>query len=755
MNRITYNGKNYDDTAAGTDMLLSASCYIANSIVADQLSADTLTAEVIDYDLQERLLAAGGMLLECGGRLLTCARSNVGMDIYQYAAPVWFYHNNTLIGKFYLESITRTGKYTYQLECISAVGLLTTDNHYGGIYTGQAMAEVVSDIIGGLVPYTIDSELGATEIYGWLPKATRRDNLRDVLFNVGGQIQKDVAGQLNIVPVDISPPYSVSVDEMYLGGSVTNGTPATQAVITEHNYAARATDEETNLYDGEALGDEITTPGGLTVTGSIIDFDEPMHDLSVEGAEILESGVNYAVLSSSAAATLTGKKYTHTTRSIVRNSTAKSNAPNVVSVPSCYLVNIRNSANVANRVIAYYGYAKTVDADLVLTNQKPGDYISFTDPYGDSRIGFIQSLDVTVSAILKARASIVCGYTPPAIEKQYLHYQFFFSNDVWIAPAAGTKIVRYVLIGGGPGGPSGVQGGSSELGKSWSRGPYTTTSSTGNRNIYYNGVGPGKGGQGGAGSAGASGANVYAGSTVVTPGQSYSIIIGAGGKGGVCSGETATPGTAGGASMFGSLSSDSGKPITNGYLEEITGETYAGAGESGASGGDGVSGALETYRDTFWDDTAYKNAYTIPDGVTYAGSTYAPGQAQGDSIYNTQSYGDVNSTSGKCYYEYMYGLGGGAAVGATGPSSTNSDGATGATPPARVAQTKAGYGGHGGHGGGGAGGCGAKGLSVQIISTKTPTIVAPTSSITDGGLGGTGGDGAPGAVFLYWYSNEP
>lgn len=750
INKIVYSGKNFE-------RIRSLRVNQSESLSLSSLPVDTLKAVVVDERRTDRLLATGGYPLSQGGYLMSTKFSSKGLDEYQYGEPVQYFHNDILRGLFYVESIVKQGKIDWCFNCISDIGLLISSYHYGGVYNGVKAKDLISEIIHGIIPYSLDSTLMEAEIHGWLPKGTRRENLRDVLFAIGGTVQRATNGTLMIVPFVEPDPYEVGIGTFYKdGGSVNNGTPATQAVIIEHAFAIRDTDELVTLYDGEAQGDNIVTPEGKSVFGVIIDFSEPMHDLSLTGADLIESGVNYAVVSSTAYALLTGKKYTHTTRSLIKNSTAKSMVPNVVTVGTCYLISSRNSVNVAERVMAFYGYAKQVTTDLTLTDQKPGDFVFFTDPYGDKRTGFISNLETTASGVLKSRASIISNYDPPYNRIQYLHYKLFFADDTWVVPDEVTS-VRVVLIGGGPGGPSGVQGGQNSRGQSYSVGPHITsgsgTTQYASTERWY---GPGAGGKGGVGSPGSEGGKVYSVTIPVTPGQSFAIVIGTGGEGGICIGEGAVAGAPGSPSKFGSLSSDSGQSIPNGYLEEITQETYAGSGEAGIAGGDGVHGETEAYQDSFWGDTGYRWIYTDATGVVFGGVTY-PSGLEKETVQNSYSEsGTANSPSGERQYYTAKGLGGGAAAGVAGPNATDTNGAPGAQPIDRPAQTRAGYGGHGGHGGGGAGGPGAKGHGLRINTQYSATVTTPSvQNLTNGGLGGKGGKGGPGAVFLYWYSYEP
>ena len=678
MNRLIYNGKTYDDENDGGDKLLSANCYIGDSLTADELPVDTLTAVVRDYDLETRLLAAQGTLVTAGGMLLVAKRDRYGLLRYDYGSEILYYHGDALIGKFYLESIKRRGKNEYQLNCISGVGLLLTDYHYGGVYTGQSMAEVVADIIHGIVPYTLDAELGATPLYGWLPKATRRDNLRDVLFAMGGQIRKDTAGQINIFPMSDGTPYEITPDEMYIGGSVTGGNPASAIQITEHAYIALPTDDPVTLFDGEAAADTIVTPNGRTVAGVLVEFGEPVHDLTATNTTILESGANYAVLSQSPAATLVGLRYTHTERIISRrNNTAAS--PNVVPSSACKLVNLLNAENVADRVMAYYGAAKSIEADLVVTGQKPGDAVTFTDPFGDATQGYIQSLDITMSHILKARATLVAGYIPTASGNYYQHVAIITADQTFTVPAECRGKIRAVLIGGGDGGLMGENG---------SDGGATTTDF-------------GEPGEGGAPGTPGSGGNIFVITLAVSVGQTFSAKLGQAGIGQT----TESDATKGGATTFGPYSSASGLPSEDGYVDLINRTVYGALGRAGIPGGKGSSSAGEG-----------------PD-VEYKGVTYHPG-SQG-----------ANSTSGSG----IGGYGGGAAAGADGGDGTNGgkdhggSGGAGADAVPPDAETVPGKGGPGGNGGGGGG---AAGYPCDFkYGSHSP---GPGGLASDGGAGAKG-----------------
>ena len=83
-------------------------------------------------------------------------------------------------GKFYVESVRRTGANAYQIQTVSAIGVLNNMYHVGGLFTGTTFGAFLahiprSDIHGTgnpVIPYDIDDDV-ANFLSGWLPYATK------------------------------------------------------------------------------------------------------------------------------------------------------------------------------------------------------------------------------------------------------------------------------------------------------------------------------------------------------------------------------------------------------------------------------------------------------------------------------------------------------------------------------------------------------------------------------------------------------
>ena len=251
---------------------------------------------------------------------------------------VEYFRSGSRIGVYYLQSVTRVGPKLYTLSALSAVGLLIVRPHRGGIYTGQTVAEVVAEICGD-IPVLIETVYRGIKLYGWLPIASARDSLVQVLFAIGAWLHTDENGTLRVQKLwdgtaSIIGPGSVhaaNIQVKYLD-------PVSAVAVTEHQYIAGT--EDVTLFEGTAQ------------QGDVIEFDEPAHTLTAEGFAILESGANYAVLSAGTGK-LTGKSYVHNRRVVTRTVT-EGVAENVEPITDATLVSLVNSSAVAQRMAAYY-----------------------------------------------------------------------------------------------------------------------------------------------------------------------------------------------------------------------------------------------------------------------------------------------------------------------------------------------------------------------------------------------------------------
>lgn len=688
LHKIVYGERIFTDNS-----IESGNIYRTGSLLSSSLSSNTFTVVVRSEDTG----------------LIDFVRNSI----------LRYYYKDSLVCLVYIQTIDRIGPDRYKIFGTSAVGLLIEQQHMGGIYTGQTASEVISSICDS-IPFTIKSNLSDVKLYGWLPIASSRDNLSQVLFAIGAALKTDYDGILHIEGLWDGISRQIPKNYMYLDSTVKYDSKVTQVIVTEHQYIPWT--EEKQLFEGTAQ------------QGDIITFDGPMHSLAADGFTILGSGANWAKVSAGSGV-LTGKSYLHNTRQLTKD-VFQARDPNVKTVKDATLVSLVNSKACVQRLADYYKCQERVNASVVYHGELPGDRMAIYHPF--DKIGVdacLESSDITLSGTLKAQEKSLVGFVPNQIlDYNYInHVQIISSSGTFYFPE-GAINKRAVLIGGGSGGTGGKNGRNGTNGQGCSgRGPGDFGAN------WYNG-GAGSPGAGGEGGPGGNGGNVY--QTPFLPDEVYSITvsIGEGGAGGASS---ETVGSNGNNTVITSgdltYSSGMGSPIPSGFLELITGKIYAKTGNTGLAGAAGGEGAEDT-------NTSTMNTNLIGKSGEDAGTN--KGGPGGSSV-------KINGPVSSSWYAWTRGCGGGGASynanglsGTTTSSSTKGGtGATGTTP------TDAENYGDGGNGGNGGGGGGAGGGSMILVNSGY-SASASGGSGGEGGAGGPGGKGAPGCVIVYYGIQE-
>jgi hypothetical protein len=181
-------------------------------LLEDELSIDTMTVKV-RYE-----------------------RATPSLISFTYGSEVEYYKDDKLYARYYLKDVERNSKYEYTFSLQSAIGLLDDTNHYGGIYSGQTASNIIKDIIGGKITYTEHNIFSKIKVYGWLPVATRRDNLKQLLFAVGGCVKKK-DGIINFTTLTVDTPTGIPANRVYDSGKITYNAPASRIEVIEHQFS--------------------------------------------------------------------------------------------------------------------------------------------------------------------------------------------------------------------------------------------------------------------------------------------------------------------------------------------------------------------------------------------------------------------------------------------------------------------------------------------------------------------------------------
>lgn len=92
-------------------------------VIGDELSSDTIEVNVFYDD-------ADGVLFS-----------------QEYGTAIFYYSNNYLVGKYYINQIERIGLKRYRIRGTSLIGLIEKEEFYGGMYNGETFKSVVQDVL--------------------------------------------------------------------------------------------------------------------------------------------------------------------------------------------------------------------------------------------------------------------------------------------------------------------------------------------------------------------------------------------------------------------------------------------------------------------------------------------------------------------------------------------------------------------------------------------------------------------------------
>lgn len=693
--------------------MMFAKIHLAESMVGDQLSYDTASfgvTLVTGEGWSGFITTDAGELYTAGEQFLVLADEMMDVPAYPYGYQA-VYDDGTSHFVFYVQRITRTGKRDYQIDCISAVGLLSTMQYDGGLWLYTAPTTVqalLNDILSGSgVSFSYDQTYANQRVSGWLPISTKREAIQQVLFATGLNLIRQHDGTSYVTGLDASTSTQIPDNRVYYGGKVTGKQSVSKVVVVEHDYVYSTETEE--IFSGD-----------ITDANTKIIFQKPYHDVTaVDGNNnpvTITAYTNYCIVANVVNdVTITGQMYIDNATEI--NIDLNHDTDKVARVDKATLVNIMNAEGVANRIAQFYSSAVTVESAVVYEGDElPGDNVTMKNTWDETVVGLISQMDIVASAVNKANLKVITDYVPGGAGNLWEHAVVLDSNQTWEVPAANTSgKIKVICIGGGNAGQNGYPGEDgkvqtlAEFNQLAPQYAFETDPDWHPGAPHYGGfsfpAGVGEGGDGGAAGAKGVGGKIAEYTLDVSQGDTLAVTVGAGGTPAavVSGGET---GGAGGESTVvhngTTYSSASGTRSASGFVSYMLPGSPA-YGKPGAH--DGVAGAKADGSAVVVDpdgNTWKQGASTSQRfEVLYAGNPnyvgiateLCPSRGGGGAVGHNGNDGAQN------VWEYTW-----QSIGYNKVTPGNSG--DGATPIQAAGGVDYGDGGCGGHGGGGGGGKG-------------------------------------------------
>ena len=289
---------------------------------------------------------------------------------FQAKQPLSVYFNGDLRATTFVKTAKRKSKFLWDIQSEDYIGIMDGVYFYGGIYDGKDAYELMQEIFAfAKVPCSINEDLKGVRVYGYIPFSTCREALMQVAFAVQNVVDTSNSSVVKVYVLENDVKQTIPLERIMQGQSFVDEETVTGIEVVVHKYIPISEDVEVYNAKESGSGEEI-----------FVNFSEPLHDLTISGGNIIESGTNYAIINANSGCVLSGKKYDHITQTRRKKNPVvlASEIEKVVSIENATLVSSHNIDNIIEK--CYNWLVKTSEINLKIVEGKHikyGDYIRY------------------------------------------------------------------------------------------------------------------------------------------------------------------------------------------------------------------------------------------------------------------------------------------------------------------------------------------------------------------------------------------
>lgn len=273
------------------------------------------------------------------------------------------------MGAFYLDKPKSEAENEITFSCVDALGILDkTTFRRGRIYTGDAAKVVLQEIMdsAGWEDFELSEELADQPVYGYIGLCKHREALQQLVFALGAVADCSRSSRIRIYRVRRSIISVIGRDRKFISGSKVEKRDYYSGVsLTVHSLIEGT--EAKQLYSGTLESGTYT-----------IDFSNPCQVSSAEGANIIEKGINYCVITVEEKQTvkITGKQYedVKSVYTLSADYVQSGQKDNKLEIDKATLVTGENADVIAARVYEYYSLQQQLRFRYIMENEKCGNW---------------------------------------------------------------------------------------------------------------------------------------------------------------------------------------------------------------------------------------------------------------------------------------------------------------------------------------------------------------------------------------------
>ena len=356
----------------GNEQISSAKVLEELNMISSEISINKLNFSLFNADSDFNILNPKGFYqyIETG----------VKVDVYESLNGTSYN-----MGSFYLDRFTSENENEISFDCIDGIGRISKTNFKKGrIYTGQTVNEVIGDIMtsADFSKYEIQEDLKTIQVYGYIPVCTHREALQQVCFAIRAVADCSRSDKIKIYRISTTPEARINQNRVFMDGSAVKMKETISDIsITTHKYTKDS--ESSTVFEGN-----------LSAGINEIEFTDPTSDLVVNGATIIDSGLNFVRLNvaSYGNVVVSGKVYKDVRT--VYNKSYDGLKNNTLKISDATLVTTENINLVLENVFNYYGLRKEAEQEFILETEKVGKWYNLVSNLGYIVSGGIESQSI-------------------------------------------------------------------------------------------------------------------------------------------------------------------------------------------------------------------------------------------------------------------------------------------------------------------------------------------------------------------------
>ena len=365
------------------DNLMSANILEETDLLSSEISINTLDFKAYSEDDDFNIINPQGFY-----RLLQQRQKLEATETFVKEEKVKY------MGTFYLDKWANEKDKTMKFKAIDLIGVIDKTDFNGGMYTNILFADLIEEIFtsAGLESdeYEIQEELKNLTLTGYISICSHREAVQQAVFAIGAVADCSRSEKIKIYRVENAEENNVIEKTNIFQGTKTieQNELVTGVEIVSHNY--RKGTELEKVYDG-------TVDEGQTK----IVFNEPVHDMTCENAEIVEYNCNYAIINATEETDIiiNGYKYKDNLQTylVEVEELNASQKQNTLKIKSAYLVNKTNAKTVAKRVLDYYQKTYKTGFDFLLNDEVVSEDVEIEGDFEQKLVGHITKLDIDLT----------------------------------------------------------------------------------------------------------------------------------------------------------------------------------------------------------------------------------------------------------------------------------------------------------------------------------------------------------------------